>query len=81
MSARQRILPAILSMIVGCGHASESLAYLLTGASVRGSSANVALEQHTPLGKDTSTNSLGQIVVVVGGVQRNVSLPKLSMIY
>ena len=28
--------------IVGCGHTSELLAYLRTGASVRGSSANVA---------------------------------------
>ena len=45
----------IYMMIVGCGHASESLAYLLTGAPVRGSSANVASEQHTSFGKVTST--------------------------
>ena len=32
-------------MIVGYGHASESLAYLLIGASMLGSSANVASEQ------------------------------------
>ena len=60
-----RILPAMLSMTVGCGHASELLAYLLTGASVHGSSANVASEQHMSLGKVTSTNSPGQIVMVV----------------
>ena len=59
-----RTLPAMLSMSVGCGHTSELLAYLLTGASVRGSSANVASEQHTSVGKLTSTNSPGQIVVV-----------------
>ena len=40
-------------------------AYLLTGASVRGLSANVASEQHMSLGNVTSTNSPGQIVVVV----------------
>ena len=59
-----RILPAILSMSVGCGHALELLAYLRTGAPVRGSTANVASEQHASFGKVTSTNSPGQIVAV-----------------
>ena len=44
-----RIFPAMLSMSVGCGHVSELLAYSRTDASARGSSANVALEQHTSL--------------------------------
>ena len=48
---------------------SESLAYLLTGAPVFGSSANVASEQHTSLGKVISTNSPGQIIVMVGGAR------------
>ena len=45
-----RILSAMPSTSVGYGHASESLAYVLTGASVRGSSVNVASKQNTPLG-------------------------------
>ena len=57
----------MLSMSVGCGHVSELLAYLRTGASMRDSSPNVVSEQPTSLGKVTSTNSPGQIVVVVGG--------------
>ena len=64
-----RILPAMMSMIVAYGHASKSFAYLLTGASVRDSSANAASEQHTSLGKVNFTNSPGQIVMVVSGAR------------
>ena len=60
------ILPATLEMMAGVGHSWEAVNFLTLGASVRGSNAYTE-SGGASLGKSTSRNSPGQIVVDEGG--------------